>query len=92
MVWRVSGAAGLKVRSVQGRERQHKHRAAFSVPAVPRGLRGCPRAHGPEELAGPSPSVVYQKELTSLIRDVSVIRFWTRKHSGAPNRSPAVTD
>lgn len=92
MVRKVSEAIELKIHFVKGRERQHEHRAACSLPALPHGLRGCWRAHGPEEHAGPCPYVVYHKELTSLIRDESVIRLSTRKHSGPPDRSPAVTD
>lgn len=91
MVWRVSEATELQVHLCRGGRGRHEHRAACSLPALPRGLRGCQRAHGPEEHTGPSPYVVYHKELTSLIRDVSVIRLPTRKHSGPPDRSPAVT-
>lgn len=81
---------GLKVPFRKQRESQAQTQGClFSCLGCP---RGCWRARGPAEPPGPSPYVVYHKELTSLIWDVSAIRLSTHKHSSPPDGGPAATE
>lgn len=93
-VWRVRKTKGLKVPFGKGRGGERELDANTGLPVLPapaHRLCSCWRAHGPAEPPSPSPNVVYHKELSSLIRDVPVIRLSTHKHPGPPDGSLATT-
>lgn len=89
-VWGVSEGTGLKVPFGKRRESQPQTQGCLFCCLSPclRPPPGCWSARGPAEPPGPSPYVVYHKELTSLIRDVSARRLSTHKHAAPPDGTP----